>query len=153
HRLAQDAQPRGRPEGDHRQLRRAGPDRDGAARRALPGRPDRRAAGGDRAAPLGNAARGRRRRLLPRLRPRALRHWAGGRRRRRTEAVPVLKRHLSPWRVLGGVVVLAVLVLVIVYVLPSGDLPGQAQKYILLPDVAHPVSPLVRVQGARPAKP
>lgn len=64
-----------------------------------------------------------------------------------------MRRHLSPWRVLGGVVVLVFAVLVILYVVPSGDFPGQAQKYILLPDVAHPVSPLVNVQGARPAKP
>jgi len=64
-----------------------------------------------------------------------------------------LRRRLTPWRVLGGVVVLIVLALVILYAVPSGDFPGQAQKYILLPDTAHPVSPLVRVQGARPAKP
>ena len=102
HRLAEDAQPGGRPEGDHRQLRRARPDRDGEARRALSRRPERRAARGDRAPAVGNAARVRRRRLLPRLRPRSLRHRADSRRRRRTEAVPVLRRHLSPWRVLGG---------------------------------------------------
>jgi Lon-like protease len=43
--------------------------------------------------------------------------------------------------VLAGLVVLAAIVL---YILPSSD-------YILLPDPAHPVAPLVRVQGARPA--
>jgi PDZ domain-containing protein len=64
-----------------------------------------------------------------------------------------LRRQLTPWRVLGGVVVLLVLVLVILYAVPSGDFPGQSQQYILLPDTAHPVSPLVQVQGARTAKP
>jgi 3-oxoacyl-[acyl-carrier protein] reductase len=38
---AEDALTRGRPEGDHRQLRRAGPDRHRTARRALPVRPER----------------------------------------------------------------------------------------------------------------
>lgn len=63
-----------------------------------------------------------------------------------------MSRRLSPWHVLGGIVALFALVVVILYILPSGDLPGQAEKYILLPDVAHPVAPLVKVQGARPAK-
>jgi len=63
-----------------------------------------------------------------------------------------LIRHLSPWRVVSGVAVLLVLVLVILYAVPSGDFPGQASQYILLPDVAHPVAPLVQVHGARPAR-
>lgn len=61
-------------------------------------------------------------------------------------------RHLSPWRVVGPLAALFVLVLVLLYLVPSGDFPGQASEYILLPDVAHPVSPLVQVQGAHPAK-
>ena len=52
----------------------------------------------------------------------------------------------------SGVAVLLVIVLVILYAVPSGDFPGQASKYILLPDVAHPVAPLVQVHGARPAR-
>jgi Lon-like protease len=55
-----------------------------------------------------------------------------------------LRRHLTPFRVVSGVVVLALLTFVILFSLPSG-------KYILLPDTAHPVAPLVSVQGARPA--
>jgi Lon-like protease len=55
-----------------------------------------------------------------------------------------LRRHLKPWRVVGAVVVLLVLTLVILIRIPSGE-------YVLLVDPAHPVAPLVQVQGARPA--
>jgi PDZ domain-containing protein len=44
----------------------------------------------------------------------------------------------------GAVVVLLVLTLVILIRIPSG-------KYVLLVDPAHPVAPLVKVQGARPS--
>ena len=54
-----------------------------------------------------------------------------------------MKRHLTPWRIVGGVVVLLVVTFVILISVPSG-------QYILLPDTAHPVAPLVRVQGSRP---
>jgi Lon-like protease len=57
-----------------------------------------------------------------------------------------LRRHLTPWRVGGGIVVLLLATIVILFSLPS-------DKFLLLPDVAHPVAPLVRVQGARPQKP
>ncbi len=43
------------------------------------------------------------------------------------------------------VVVLLLATILILFSIPSG-------KYVLLPDVAHPVAPLVRVQGAHPAK-
>jgi PDZ domain-containing protein len=56
-----------------------------------------------------------------------------------------LRRHLKPWRVVGGVVVLVAVTVLILFSIPSG-------KYVLLPDIAHPVSPLVKVQGARPIK-
>ncbi len=56
-----------------------------------------------------------------------------------------MRRHLKPWHVVGGVVVLLVVTGLILFTVPS-------EKYILLPDVAHPVSPLVKVQGARPVK-
>jgi Lon-like protease len=55
-----------------------------------------------------------------------------------------LRKHLTPWRVTGTVLVALVLTVLILFSIPSG-------QYILLPDVAHPVSPLVKVQGARPA--
>jgi Lon-like protease len=55
-----------------------------------------------------------------------------------------LRAYLTPWRVVGGVVVLVLATLLILYTVPS-------DQYILLPDVAHPVAPLVKVQGARPA--
>jgi PDZ domain-containing protein len=56
-------------------------------------------------------------------------------------------------------VLLAVVFGLLLYTLPSGTFPHQlvgkrASKslYILLPDVAHPVAPLVQVQGAKPEK-
>jgi Lon-like protease len=48
-------------------------------------------------------------------------------------------------RVLGTVVVLALVAGLILLKIPSG-------QYLLLPDVAHPVAPLVKVENARPAK-
>jgi PDZ domain-containing protein len=56
-----------------------------------------------------------------------------------------LRRRLTPWRVGGAIAVLLGLTILILIRLPSG-------QYILLPDVAHPVAPLVRVQDARPVK-
>jgi PDZ domain-containing protein len=47
--------------------------------------------------------------------------------------------------IVGGVVVLFLAAILILILVPSN-------KYLLLPDVAHPVSPLVKVQGARPSK-
>lgn len=57
-----------------------------------------------------------------------------------------MRGHLTPLRVAGGIVVLLAATVLILANVPSGH-------YLLLPDVAHPVAPLVRVQGARPAKP
>lgn len=51
-----------------------------------------------------------------------------------------MRRLVTPWRVLGLLVVLALVTLGVLWLSPSGD-------YILLPDPAHPVAPLVRVQG------
>jgi Lon-like protease len=56
-----------------------------------------------------------------------------------------LRHYASPWRAAGAIVVLLFATLLILYSIPSG-------QYILLPDIAHPVAPLVRVQGAHPAK-
>jgi PDZ domain-containing protein len=53
-----------------------------------------------------------------------------------------LKRHLTPWRVSGAVVLVLLVTTLILLRVPSG-------QYILLPDIAHPVAPLVKVQGAR----
>ncbi len=47
-------------------------------------------------------------------------------------------------RVLGVLVGALVATAIVLYLVPSGD-------YILLPDVAHPVAPLVHVAGAKPA--
>jgi PDZ domain-containing protein len=55
-----------------------------------------------------------------------------------------LRRHLTPWRAAGAIFVLLAVTILILFSVPSG-------KYLLLPDVAHPVGPLVQVQGARPA--
>jgi Lon-like protease len=54
-----------------------------------------------------------------------------------------LRRHLTPWRAVGAIVVLLLLTVLILVRIPSG-------QYILLPDVAHPVAPLVKVEGAKP---
>ena len=64
-----------------------------------------------------------------------------------------MRRYLTPWRVAAVVAVLAVVVLLVLYSVPSGAFPGMSDQYILLPDVAHPVAPLVKVQGERPRKP
>ena len=56
-----------------------------------------------------------------------------------------MRRHLTPWRAVGGLVVLLVVILLILVRIPSG-------QYILLPDIAHPVAPLVKVEGARPPR-
>ena len=56
-----------------------------------------------------------------------------------------MRRLFSPARLLGLLVVLALVTLGILWLAPSGD-------YILLPDPAHPVAPLVRVQGGHDPK-
>lgn len=64
-----------------------------------------------------------------------------------------MKRHLTPWRAAGAFALMALVALLVLYSVPSGAFPGMESQYILLPDVAHPVAPLVQVQGARPRKP
>lgn len=56
-----------------------------------------------------------------------------------------MKRHFTPWRALGAVVVLLIVTVVILIRIPS-------DKYVLSVDTAHPVAPLVNVHGARPVK-
>jgi Lon-like protease len=56
-----------------------------------------------------------------------------------------LTARLTPLRVAIGVVVTLLLTILILYRIPSGE-------YILLPDVAHPVGPLVKVQGSKAPK-
>jgi PDZ domain-containing protein len=63
-----------------------------------------------------------------------------------------LRRYLTPWRVVGAIVFLALVTGVVLYTVPSGTFPHQSNQYILLPDIAHPVAPLVRVEGAHPVK-
>ena len=53
-----------------------------------------------------------------------------------------MRRHITPWRVVGAVVLLLLVTLLILVRVPSG-------QYLLLPDIAHPVAPLVKVEGAR----
>jgi Lon-like protease len=56
-------------------------------------------------------------------------------------------RFLSPTRLVGAAAGLVVLAAVVLYIAPSND-------FLLLPDKAHPVAPLVRVQGGKdPAGP
>lgn len=54
-----------------------------------------------------------------------------------------MRRNLTPLRIAGGVVVLLLVTVLILYRIPS-------DKYIFLVDAAHPVAPFVHVQGARP---
>ena len=80
------------PQRDHRQLRRPGPDRDArGSTSSIPAARPTTQLDGDRARALGDAAGVRRRRLLPRLGPRALRHRPDGRRRRRPAALPAFE--------------------------------------------------------------
>lgn len=51
-----------------------------------------------------------------------------------------MRRRIRPTRVAGALVGLLVLAGIVLYLVPSND-------YIFLPDRAHPVAPLVRVQG------
>jgi Lon-like protease len=55
-----------------------------------------------------------------------------------------LRSVLTPWRVLAAIVGLLALTVVILLNIQSSD-------YLLLPDIAHPVAPLVKVQGGRAA--
>ena len=56
-----------------------------------------------------------------------------------------MRGHVTPLRVVGAVVLLVVVAGLILLRIPSG-------QYLLLPDVAHPVAPLVKVENARPAR-
>jgi Lon-like protease len=56
-----------------------------------------------------------------------------------------VKRRAKPWHVAGGAVVLLLVAIGALYLAPSSD-------YILLPDPAHAVAPLVRVQGGHDPK-
>jgi PDZ domain-containing protein len=63
-----------------------------------------------------------------------------------------LRRLLTPWRAVGAIALLALIALLVLYSVPSGAFPGTKSQYILLPGEAHPVAPLVQVQGARPSE-
>ena len=56
-----------------------------------------------------------------------------------------MRRQVSPAQIAGALVGLVVVAAIVLYLVPSNN-------YLLLPDRAHPVAPLVRVQGAHPAK-
>jgi PDZ domain-containing protein len=56
-----------------------------------------------------------------------------------------MRRQVGPAQIAGTLVGLVVVATIVLYLVPSND-------YLLLPDRAHPVAPLVRVQGAHPAK-
>ena len=53
-----------------------------------------------------------------------------------------MRRYVTPWRVVAAIVLLFVVTILILLRIPS-------DQYILLPDIAHPVAPLVKVEGAR----
>lgn len=52
-----------------------------------------------------------------------------------------MRRYVTPWRVVAAIVLLCAVAILILLRIPSG-------QYILLPDIAHPVAPLVKVEGA-----
>ncbi|HEY2353846.1 MAG TPA: PDZ domain-containing protein [Gaiellaceae bacterium] len=56
-----------------------------------------------------------------------------------------MRRRITPFRIVACLILALVVTVVILMRIPSGD-------YLLLPDVAHPVAPLVRVTGGKPAK-
>ena len=56
-----------------------------------------------------------------------------------------MRRQVTAAQIAGAFVGLAIVAAIVLYLVPSND-------YLLLPDRAHPVAPLVRVQGAHPAK-
>jgi Lon-like protease len=56
-----------------------------------------------------------------------------------------MRQHVNRWHVVGGIAVLLLITLGALYLAPSND-------YILLPDPAHAVAPLVRVQGGHDPK-
>ena len=90
--------------------------------------------------PARRARRDRRSRLLPRLRPRGLRHRRGDPGRRRPHAQPALTPRLSPGRLLGAGAVLLARDRAFLWIWPS-------HEFLLLPDKARPVAPLVQVKG------
>ena len=53
-----------------------------------------------------------------------------------------MRRYITPWRVVAAIALLFVVTVLILLRIPS-------DQYILLPDIAHPVAPLVKVAGAR----
>lgn len=57
-----------------------------------------------------------------------------------------MSRALSPMRIVGALAALLVAAAIVLYLVPSND-------YLLLPDRAHPVAPLVHVQGGHDPKP
>ncbi len=63
-----------------------------------------------------------------------------------------MSRRATPLRLAGWIVLVLLVGWLVLRNLPSGSLPGTSSKYVLLPDPAHPVAPLVRVKGAHPAK-
>jgi PDZ domain-containing protein len=56
-----------------------------------------------------------------------------------------VRRFLSPARIAGAAIGLVVVAAVVLYIVPSSD-------FLLLPDRAHPVAPLVKVQGGSDPK-
>ncbi len=60
-----------------------------------------------------------------------------------------MRARLTPVRVIVGIVI-ALAVVVVLLLRPAGNFPGGSGQYLLLPDIAHPVAPLVHVEGNSP---
>lgn len=54
---------------------------------------------------------------------------------------------LTPLKLVGGIIVLLLVTAFVLARVPSGGFPGTSGEYVLLPDRAHPVAPLVHVKG------
>ncbi len=62
-----------------------------------------------------------------------------------------MRARITPFRIAVGIVVVLIVTFVIL-LRPAGDLPWTTGQYLLMPDIAHPVAPLVHVQDGKPAK-
>jgi PDZ domain-containing protein len=60
-----------------------------------------------------------------------------------------LKAGITPFRV-AVVLVLALIIALVLLLRPAADFPGGSGQYILRPDIAHPVAPLVHVKSNAP---
>src|SRR5262249_46169818 len=140
--LCEVARPGARPTERDGELSRTRPDRHCTVGAALSRRTERRAPEGDSARTLGHAAGVRRRRVLPRVRPRPLRHRDDRRRRRGPDArAALMKRWFSPMRLAAPGAILLVATFAYGITQKSDDL-------LEVPDQAHSLNGSITVPGS-----